>query len=299
MDAEKVDSMLNWKPLTNRNLLRGFIGSIGYLADDILNVRIPIGILSKITGDAIPFHWGYTEQRTFEDVKSLTQRAWDHSQALIPYKKRAPPVWLITDGSSTGISGVVSQGSDWKLVKIAVFYSAKLNDTQRNYPVHEIEMLAGIETMLWHRDILQGVQFKWLTDHKGLTYLLNQKNVLGRQARWLEKMSSFMFEVVYMPGSENIVADALSQMYSEDDAGTERTVSEFTYHDVDDDDAVALLEMPMLAGVQAVVATRRSVRTRKPTNKVMLNEENLTETAEMLASFAKCMQNKFVLRGPR
>ena len=87
-------------------------------------------------------------------------------------------------------------------------------------------------------------------------------------------------------------------MYSDDDAGMERTVSGFTYHDVDDDDAVVLLEMPMLAGVQAVVATRRSVHMRKPTNKVMLNKENLTETTEMSEGFAKHMWNKFVLHGP-
>ena len=75
---------------------------------------------------------------------------------------------MITDGLATGISGVVSQGEDWKMAKVAAFYSAKLNSAQQNYPVHEIEMLAGIETMLCHMDILQGTKFKWLTDHKGL-----------------------------------------------------------------------------------------------------------------------------------
>jgi len=60
---------------------------------------------------------------------------------------------------------------------VAAFYSAKLNATQRNYPVHEQEMLAGVETMLRHHDILQGTHFIWLTDHKGLIHLLNQKNL--------------------------------------------------------------------------------------------------------------------------
>lgn len=48
MDPDKVDSVLKWKVPTNRDLLRGFIGSVGYLADDIPNVRIPLGILSAI-----------------------------------------------------------------------------------------------------------------------------------------------------------------------------------------------------------------------------------------------------------
>ena len=38
MDAEKVDSVLKWKVPTNRDLLRGFIGSVGYLADDIPDI---------------------------------------------------------------------------------------------------------------------------------------------------------------------------------------------------------------------------------------------------------------------
>ena len=42
MDPDKVDSVLSWKVPTNRDLLHGFIGSVGYLADDIPNVCIPM-----------------------------------------------------------------------------------------------------------------------------------------------------------------------------------------------------------------------------------------------------------------
>ena len=271
MDADKFNTVLNWKVPTNRDLLRGFIGSVGYLADDIPNVRIPMGVLSSITGDTVPFRWGYTEQRAFDDVKHLVHNAREHHRIPLLYSPNAPPIWMITDGCSTGISGLVSQGEDWNTAKIAAFYSAKLNSAQQNYPVHEIEMLAGIETMLRHTDILQGVRFKWLTDHKGLIHLLNQKNLSGRQARWLEKISSFSFEVVYIAGSENVVADALSRMYSNDSPGTVRAASEFTCHDVLDDDTLPVSndmgELPILAGVEAVVATRRSSRVRVPTAK--------------------------------
>ena len=120
-------------------------------------------------------------------------------------------------------------------------------------------MLAGVETMLRHADILQGVQFQWLTDHKGLTHLLNQKNLSSRQARWLEKMGTFLFKVVYIEGSENVVADALSRMYSNDSAGTVRAESEFTTYDVEDDDTArvdsASVDFPVLAGMEACIAT--------------------------------------------
>ena len=313
MDAEKVDSVLNWKVPTNRDLLRGFIGSVGYLADDIPNVHIPMGILSSITGDAIPFKWGYTEQRAFEEVKDLVHRARKHRRAPLNYSEGVPTIWMITDGCATGISGLVSQGEDWKTAKIAAFYSAKLNPAQQNYPMHEIEMLAGIETMLRHIDILQGAKFKWLTDHKGLIYLLNQKNLSGRQARWLEKVSCFDFEVVYIAGSENVVADALSRIYSNDSAGTVRTRSEYTYHDVVDDDTSSTEiapEIPVLAGIEAQIVTRRGSQTRRPSQKAVMaaSEDPVDGTALPTPVIARWKSPKnlaarikscFVLKGPR
>jgi Reverse transcriptase (RNA-dependent DNA polymerase) len=78
MDPDKVDSVLKWKTPTNRDLLQGFIGFVGYLADNIPGVRLLLGILSAITGYSVPFQWGYTEQCTFEDVKRLVQAVRDH-----------------------------------------------------------------------------------------------------------------------------------------------------------------------------------------------------------------------------
>ena len=87
--------------------------------------------------------------------------------------------------------------------------------------------------MLWHEDILQEVKFQWLTDHsKGLIYLLNQKNLSGCQARWLEKISTFA-------GSEKVVEDALSCIYSNNSVGTVHARSKHTYHDVLDNNTVS------------------------------------------------------------
>ena len=196
----------------------------------------------------------------------------------------APPIWTITDGSATGISGVVSQGNNWKTARVAAFYSAKLNSAQQNYPVHEIEMLAGIETMLRHMDILQGTKFKWLTDHKGLIYLLNQKNLSGQQARWLEKILSFNFEVIYVPGNENVLADALSRIYSNDSPTTVHARSEYTYHDVVNDDMdIQVGDIPNLDAVEAAAIATEPAETGRP---------------EMAKEFASWMKNLFILKGP-
>ena len=85
MDPTKFNSVLNWKVPTNRDLLRGFIGSVGYLANDIPNIRIPMGILSSITRDTVLFHWRYTEQRAFNVVKTLVHQAREHRRVPLTY----------------------------------------------------------------------------------------------------------------------------------------------------------------------------------------------------------------------
>ena len=288
MDPTKVESVLAWKTPTNRDLLRGFLGAVGYLADDLAGVRIPMAVLHGLTGDTVPFRWEYTQQRAFEDIKGVVNRQRHSRRVPVRYGPGAQPVFLITDGCATGVAGVIAQGPEWKVVKVAAFFSAKLNSAQQNYPVHEIEMLAGIEAMLRHRDILQGTHFKWITDHRGLIHLVHQKDLSGRQARWIEKISEFDFEVIYVPGVENVLADALSRMYSNDAPGTVRARSEYTYHDVVSNDVLLGhgISMPVLAGIEASAITPRKTGAE-------------TGRSETSREFTARMKHHFTLKGPR
>jgi hypothetical protein len=81
-------------------------------------------------------------------------------------KEGADSIWYMTDACINGVAAVIAQGKDWKTARVAAFPSAKMTGTQQNYPVHEQEMLAGVEGMLRYQDILQDVKFTWLTDHR-------------------------------------------------------------------------------------------------------------------------------------
>ena len=51
-----------------------------------------------------------------------------------------------------------------------------------------------------------------VTDHYSLQYLRTQPNLSKRQARWLDFIAEFDFEIVHRPGKSNVVADALSRL---------------------------------------------------------------------------------------
>jgi hypothetical protein len=78
MDLAKINSVMAWKNPTNWDLLCGFFGLVGYLANNILRVRIPMEVLSTVTSDTVPFRWRFMEQRAFEDIKSLVHKAYKH-----------------------------------------------------------------------------------------------------------------------------------------------------------------------------------------------------------------------------
>ena len=91
-----------------------------------------------------------------------------------------------------------------------------------------------------------------------------------------------------------MVADALLRLYLNDLPGTQCARSEFTYHDVMDDDTSHVEDVALiLAGIEAKVATRCSVRVCHPTKKALAGEE-----LESSVDFASCLKDHFVLRGP-
>ncbi|KAF9441409.1 hypothetical protein P691DRAFT_799521 [Macrolepiota fuliginosa MF-IS2] len=124
-----------------------------------------MGILHELTGNTVPFHWEYTHQHAFQEVKDLAVACGDHHHKPLDYSTNAPPINIITDGCLMGITGVVNQGVDWKTGLMATFYSVKLHSAQQNYPVHEVELLVGIETMLrhWTHPLAEATQFVWET----------------------------------------------------------------------------------------------------------------------------------------
>lgn len=110
-------------------------------------------------------------------------------------------VWI--DVCKEGFGGILTQeGHD-------IFYeSRKLKEHEKNYATHDLELAAIVHVLKMWKHYLIGRKFELRTDHHGLKYLFDQN---ARQARWLELISEFDFDIVYVKGKENRVADALSR----------------------------------------------------------------------------------------
>ena len=90
-----------------------------------------------------------------------------------------------------------------------------LADAETRYPVHEKELLAVIHSLKHWRHYLLGSRLTIHTDHHSLKFIKTQATLSQRQARWLETLEDFDYEIVYQPGKTNVVADALSRVRSD------------------------------------------------------------------------------------
>lgn len=73
------------------------------------------------------------------------------------------------------------------------------------------ELYALTEAIKKWRRYQLGSTFKLYTDHKSLKCLLTQTIQTPEQQKWLTKLVGYNYEIVYKPGKENVVADALSR----------------------------------------------------------------------------------------
>ena len=108
------------------------------------------------------------------------------------------------DASKLQLGSLISQKD-----KPIAFYSRKLNPAQVNYATTERELLSIVESLKEFRNILLGQQIKVYTDHKSLTYkTFNTERII----RWRLILEEYNPELIYIQGSKNIVADALSRL---------------------------------------------------------------------------------------
>ena len=95
--------------------------------------------------------------------------------------------------------------------RVIAYISRKLRRHEENYATHDLELLAIVYALRVWRHYLIGWKFKIKTDHCGLQHIFTQSNLNARQRRWSEFLSEYDFEITYIKGTVNRVADALSR----------------------------------------------------------------------------------------
>ena len=93
------------------------------------------------------------------------------------------------------------------------FLSKSLNQTERNYKIHDKEMLVVIRGLENWRHLLEDTKYKFKiwTDHKNLGYFMKMQKLNQRQAQQALYLFRFNFTLKHVPDTKMEKADGLSK----------------------------------------------------------------------------------------
>jgi hypothetical protein len=72
-------------------------------------------------------------------------------------------------------------------------------------------MVAIMHALTKFKKYLLGSRFVVKTDHNILKFFLDQKDLSERQDKWVSKVQAFDFDIEYVKGKKNVVANSLSR----------------------------------------------------------------------------------------
>jgi transposase InsO family protein len=189
--------------------LQSFLGLANYYRKFISNfsrIALPLTDATQnvSSSNLRPIEWTGQMQIAFKELKKALTSA-----PCLALPDPNGEFEVITDASedAKAIGAVLVQNGH-----PVAYESKKLNVHQLNYSVHDKEMCAIMHALERWRPFLLGQHFKVYTDHRSLVHFKTQSNLNQRQLRWQEKAADYDMEILYKPGKENVVADALSRV---------------------------------------------------------------------------------------
>ena len=122
------------------------------------------------------------------------------------------PYRIEVDASDYATGGILAQQMDDGLWHPVSYLSKSLSETERNYDIHDKELLAIIRALEEWRQYVEGSPYtvEIITDHKNLEYFTNSQKLSCRQARWALFLTRFDFIFIHKPGTTN-KSDPLSR----------------------------------------------------------------------------------------
>jgi len=211
---KKVQAILALNPPNSVKELRHFLGMVQYYRDMWVKRSEMLAPLSDLVAECgetkttkknkvkkTPWKWDPIHQAAFDCVKATIAK-----EVVLAYPDFSKPFEIYTDASTLQLGAVITQDN-----RPIAFFSRKLSETQTKYTVTEIELLAIVETLKEFKGMLWGQIIKVYTDHKNLT-----RDALGltsdRVHRWRLLLEEYAPEIVYIKGTHNTVADAISRL---------------------------------------------------------------------------------------
>jgi len=172
---------------------------------DFAQIARPMNMLMR---KDVKWQWRREQQKVFDELKEIFT-----TRPVLAAPDLDKEFRVEVDASKYATGGVLSMKCSDKLWRPVTFISKSLSNTERNYEIHDKEMLAVVRCLEAWRYFLEEttIRFEIWTDHKNLEYFMKAQKLNRRQARWALYLSRFDFMLKHVPGSRMGKTDSLSR----------------------------------------------------------------------------------------
>jgi len=174
MDEEKIRTIKKWKEPINVKGIQSFLGFANFYRRFIKDYSKITAPLTSLTRKEIKWEWNDEQQIAFETVRTamITEPILQHFD---PEKL----VTIETDASDYAIGAICSQPDEKGILHPVAYYLRKLKDPERNYDIHDKELLAIVDALRkWDTYCkTTGPKITILTDHKNLEYWKTKRDL--------------------------------------------------------------------------------------------------------------------------
>ena len=180
MEKEKVKGVLEWPTLKCVKEVQKFLGLANYYHRFIEGFAMVARPLHDIVKKDKKWEWTEKQEEAFKELK---KRFTEEPVLAAPdIDKKMRMEVDVSDYATGGVLSMKCGDGRWRPV---AFLSKSLNETERNYKIHDKEMLAIIRELEAWRHLLEGAKYKFeiWTDHKNLEYFMKAQKLNRRQAR--------------------------------------------------------------------------------------------------------------------
>jgi hypothetical protein len=207
MDPAKLAGITSWPMPRTVKQVQAFLGFCNFYRQFIQGFSQIARALFELTKKGVPFHWECNQESVFRTLIHAFTTA-----PVLALPDHTRPFCLITDASDFATGAILEQPDALNRWHPIAYHSKSLQPAERNYEIHDKELLAIIRALDIFRHYLEGRDdnLEIWSDHGNLVYFTTKQKLTRQQARWALFLSRFKFTIIHKPGVQN-KSDALSR----------------------------------------------------------------------------------------
>lgn len=190
--------------------VRSLLGMVTYLGCYIPDLATITDPLRQLLKKDASFDWTKECSEAFTKIKENL-----NSERFLGYFDVRDRTQLYADASPVGLGAILIQlskrGDAW-IPRVITCASKSLTETEKRYCQTEKEALALVWGTERFHPYLFGIEFELITDHEALVTIFGPRSKpCARIERWVLRLLSYRYKVVYKKGKDNI-ADVFSRL---------------------------------------------------------------------------------------